>query len=84
VTIAAAVSAGELELNVMEMTIARRLLAALDEVARVAVLFADRCIDGLTWVDDAVAANLEGSLAGAMAAAAERGYAAAAKEAPPP
>jgi aspartate ammonia-lyase len=71
----ASVAAGELELNVMTPVIALELLGSLDEMARAARLFADRCIAGLTWNLDAVDQHLRGSLTDAVALAAEAGYA---------
>jgi aspartate ammonia-lyase len=69
-----AVSAGELELNVMEPVIARHLLAGLRDLGRTAALFAERCVDGIRWDADAVEAHMRGSLAGAVDLAAEHGY----------
>jgi aspartate ammonia-lyase len=80
-TVEAAVGGGELELNVMEPVIARRLLESLDDAGRVAVLFADRCVAGLAWDAEAVAAHLAGSRADAMDHAAAEGYAAATRQA---
>ncbi|MFN0154995.1 MAG: lyase family protein [Gaiella sp.] len=76
-TVAAAVAGGELELNVMEMVIARALLGSFAEVAGAARLFADRCFQGLRWNEDRVARHLEGSLAGRVVESTERGYDAA-------
>ena len=72
-TVEAAVAGGELELNVMEPVIARRLLEALDDVASVTRAFADRCIDGLVWDEEAIGRRLHGSLGGAVERAAEAG-----------
>lgn len=80
-TVAAAVAGGELELNVMEMVIARALLGSFAEVGGVARLFADRCFRGLRWNEDRVARHLEGSLAGRVVESTERGYDAASRTA---
>jgi aspartate ammonia-lyase len=69
-----AASAGELDLNVMEMVVARHLPDALTELAEVAYLFRERCLTGLTWDRDAVERHLAGSLAGAVERALEDGY----------
>jgi aspartate ammonia-lyase len=79
-TVEAAVAGGELELNVMEPVIARRLLEALDDVASVTRVFADRCIDGLAWDEAALARGLRGSLGDAVGRAAEAGYETAVRE----
>jgi aspartate ammonia-lyase len=73
-TVEAAAGAGELELNVMEPVIARRLLDSLDDVARVSRLFADRCVAGLKWSETTVADHLRGSLAPRVERAAREGY----------
>jgi aspartate ammonia-lyase len=80
-TIELAVAAGELELNVMEPVIARHMLASLREAGRVARVFADRCVAGLAWDADRVAANLAGSRAELVALAEAEGYEAAARRA---
>ena len=78
-----AVAAGELDLNVMEMVVARQLLGALDQLGEVGALFATRCLDGLEWDGATVAAHLAGSRVASMERAlahghdAERGTAAA-------
>jgi aspartate ammonia-lyase len=77
----AAAAAGELELNVMEPVIARHLLAGLRELGRVAELFGERCVAGLEWQDDTLAAHLAGSRAEMVQLAAEEGYAHAARTA---
>jgi aspartate ammonia-lyase len=69
-----AVAAGELELNIMEPVIARHLLASLRDMGRTAALFAERCVDGISWDAEALEAHLAGSLAGAVDLAAEHGY----------
>ncbi len=78
-TVGAAVSGGELELNVMEPVIARHLIGALREVGRATGLFAERCIAGLEWDLEVVAARMAGSRAGAVERAAVEGYDAVAK-----
>ena len=59
----AAAAGGELDLNVMEPVIAKHLLASLHDLGVASELFATRCIDGLEWNEERVAANLAGSLA---------------------
>ncbi|MGL6278122.1 MAG: lyase family protein, partial [Gaiella sp.] len=76
-TVEAAARAGELELNVMEPVIAARLLPALDHAGRVAMQFAARCIDGLSWDEGRMAENLAGSLAVRVERAAQAGHDAA-------
>jgi aspartate ammonia-lyase len=79
-TVGAAVSAGELELNVMEPVIARHLIGTLRELGRTAELFAERCVAGLEWDLERVAAGLAGSRAGAVERAAVEGYDAISKQ----
>ena len=79
----AAAGAGELELNVMEPAIAASLLPALEKVGRTAVVFAERCLDGLTWDEERMRANLGGSLAARVLDAQTSGYEAAARAAKP-
>jgi aspartate ammonia-lyase len=69
-----AVAAGELDLNVMEMVVARHLLAALVQLGEVASLFASRCLAGLEWERAAVDRHLEGSRAAAVERALESGH----------
>ncbi len=76
-----AVAGGELELNVFEPVIARHLLGALDELAKVGPLFAERCVDGLAWDPERVGANLRGSLSDLVRLAEREGYDAASAEA---
>ena len=73
----AASAAGELELNVMEPVAVRHLLEGLEQLATTASLFAERCLAGLSWNREAVAAHLAGSRAAAVALALEQGYDAA-------
>ena len=79
----AAAGAGELELNVMEPAIAASLLPALEKVGRTAVVFAERCLNGLTWDEARMHANLGGSLATRVLDAQATGYEAAARAAKP-
>jgi aspartate ammonia-lyase len=73
--VSAAVSGGELELNVMEPVIARYLLGAMREFARAVQLFTDRCVVGLQWNLDTVCRNVAaGSLDGAVERALDQGY----------
>ena len=74
VAVGAAAGAGELELNVMEPAIAAALLPGLERAGRTAHLFADRCIAGLRWNEERVAANLRGSLAEAVERATVQGH----------
>ena len=74
VAVGAAAGAGELELNVMEPAIAAVLLPGLERAGRTARLFADRCIAGLRWNEERVAANLRGSLAEAVERATVEGH----------
>jgi aspartate ammonia-lyase len=69
-----ATAAGELDLNVMEMVVARHLLAALVQLGEVASLFASRCLDGLEWERAVVDRHLEGSRAAAVERALENGH----------
>jgi aspartate ammonia-lyase len=73
----AAASGGELELNVMEPVIAKHLLASLHDVGAACEVFAVRCVQGLEWNTERVAANLAGSLAPAVEQAVREGYSAA-------
>ncbi len=79
----AAAGAGELELNVMEPAIAASLLPALEKVGKTAVVFAERCLNGLTWDEARMRANLGGSLASRVLDAQATGYEAAARAAKP-
>ena len=78
-TIEAAVAAGELELNIMEPVVARHLIESLVEAGRVAEIFAERCLAGLAWNEDTIAAHLAGSAEDVLARAADTGYEAAAE-----
>jgi aspartate ammonia-lyase len=61
-TVDAAVAAGELELNVMEPVIVDALCSALADLTIAAGVLADRCIAGLTWNLDVVAAHTEAAI----------------------
>jgi aspartate ammonia-lyase len=78
----AAAASGELELNVMEPVVARHLLGALADVGAVAHLFADRCVAGLEWREDALAQHLSSSFADRVELARRDGYAAAYESSP--
>ena len=67
----------------MEPAIAASLLPALEKVGRTAVVFAERCLDGLTWDEERVRANLGGSLATRVLDAQTSGHEAAARSAKP-
>ncbi|MDX6629775.1 MAG: fumarate hydratase, class [Gaiellales bacterium] len=69
-----AAAAGELDLNVMEMVVARHLLAALVQLGEVSSLFALRCLEGLEWEREVVDRHLEGSRAAAVERALESGH----------
>jgi aspartate ammonia-lyase len=70
----AAVAAGELELNVMELVIARHLLTSLADLGRSAQLFGERCVAGLEWVPEALDSHLAGSRADSVTLAGVYGY----------
>lgn len=74
-----AVAAGELEVSAMAPVVTLDLLTGLERLAQASRIFADRCITGLRWRLDTVAANLAGSLADATTAAATDGYDATAR-----
>jgi aspartate ammonia-lyase len=78
-----AAAAGELDLNVMEMVVARHLLAALVQLGEVGSLFASRCLTGLEWERTAVDRHLEGSRAAAVERALESGHDAERGDCPP-
>jgi aspartate ammonia-lyase len=78
-----AVAAGELDLNVMEMVVARHVLAALVQLGEVASLFASRCLAGLEWDSAAVDRHLAGSRAAAVERALESGHDAERGDLPP-
>jgi aspartate ammonia-lyase len=69
-----AAAAGELDLNVMEMVVARHLLAALIQLGEVASLFASGCLDGLEWERAMVDLHLAGSRAAGVERALEGGH----------
>jgi len=74
-----AVSAGELEVSAMAPVVTLDLLAGLGRLEQACRIFADRCITGLRWRLDTVAAHLAGSLADATTAATTDGYDATAR-----
>jgi aspartate ammonia-lyase len=82
--VGAVVSAGELELNVMEPVIARHLLGGLREFSLTAQIFAAHCIAGLEWNLDVVASHMAGSRADSIVRAVVEGYETLSKEARPP
>ncbi|GAA3316558.1 lyase family protein [Nonomuraea dietziae] len=69
-----ACSAGELEVTPMGPVVTAELLRGLRRLDLVAGLFATRCVDGLTWNEEAVRANLRGSLQEAVESAVEHGH----------
>jgi aspartate ammonia-lyase len=77
-TVHLAAGGGELELAAWGPVVTAELLRGLDRLGRVAVLFGDRCVAGLTWQHDQIASNLEGSLEPAVAHAEAFGHKAAA------
>ncbi|MBN6056748.1 hypothetical protein JYK22_32775, partial [Nonomuraea sp. RK-328] len=68
-------AAAELEVTSMGPVVTAELLRGLHRLHRVADLFAARCVDGLTWNEQAVRANLRGSLQQAVESAVEHGHA---------
>jgi aspartate ammonia-lyase len=76
--IEAAVSDGELELNVMEPVIGKQLLHALSDAERVVRLFAARCLAGLRWNQSVLLERFADSFADTVQLAAREGYEAAA------
>lgn len=74
-TVALATAAGELQVAVMGPIVADKLLAGSVQLARVAELFAKRCIAGMEWDRERVRRNLEqGSFERAVQAVSEVGY----------
>lgn len=73
-TVENGVAAGELELNVMEPIVFDALVSALQDLTDAAQVFATKCIDGLTWNDDAVERNARGALDHLVGRAVESGY----------
>ncbi|WP_084955850.1 lyase family protein [Thermoactinospora rubra] len=69
-----ACAAGELEVTPMAPVVTAELLRGLERLDRVSDLFATRCVDGLTWNEEAVRANLRGSLQQAVEAAVANGH----------
>jgi len=80
VAVESAAAAGELELNVMDPTVAAHLLPTLDGCASAATIFADRCLRGLSWNRAALTRHLQGSLAAAVELAQTDGYEKSAKK----
>jgi aspartate ammonia-lyase len=76
----AAGAAGELELNVMEPTVAAHLLPTLDTCASAAIVFTQRCIEQLSWRLPTLTRHLDGSLAAAVEVAHKHGYETSAKK----
>jgi len=69
-----AVGAGELEVAAMGPVVTAELLRGLERLGRVAVLFADLCIAGLSWERERIDANLRGSLLTAVKSVELVGY----------
>ncbi|MEV0286427.1 MULTISPECIES: lyase family protein [unclassified Kribbella] len=74
-----ATEVGELEVSAMAPVVTLGLLDGLTNLHRVAEVFADRCINGLRWREDAVNRNLAGSLEPAVRTATTTGYDTAAR-----
>ncbi|MFG6191821.1 lyase family protein [Nonomuraea sp. JJY05] len=74
-------AAPELEVTAMAPVVTAELLRGLRRLGRVSEVFADRCVDGLTWNAAAVQDNLRGSLQPAVESAVEHGHAHAVQEA---
>jgi aspartate ammonia-lyase len=75
-----AAAAGELELNVMDPTIVAELLPLLASCASAATIFAERCVKGIAWDEEALKRHLKGSLAAAVEFAQTEGYEASARK----
>ena len=74
-TVGLATAAGELQVAVMGPIVADKLLAGSVQLARVADLFAERCIAGLDWDHERVKRNLElGSFERVVQAVSAVGY----------
>lgn len=73
-TIEFAVSAGELELNVMEPVIVDALITIFDDLTAAATSFARRCVTGITWHGRRREENLAGAFDTWVALAATAGY----------
>ncbi len=73
-TVAAASGTPELEVTPMGPVAIEQLLRGTRMLSAAASLFAKRCVDGIEWVPDRVAANLTGSYEQAVRDVANEGY----------
>ncbi|WP_231868917.1 lyase family protein [Rhodococcus opacus] len=73
-TIEFAVSAGELELNVMEPVIVDALVTIFDDLTAAAISFARRCVNGITWHGPRREENLAGAFDSWVTLSATAGY----------
>lgn len=73
-TVEMAVAAGELELNIMEPVILDALVGALADLTSTATTFAEKCINGMSWNQEGVRRNLNGSLQSLVEDATAHGY----------
>ncbi|AHK29119.1 lyase family protein [Rhodococcus opacus] len=73
-TVEFAVSAGELELNVMEPVIVDALVTIFDDLTAAAISFARRCVTGLTWNGRRREDNLAGAFDTWVTLSATAGY----------
>jgi aspartate ammonia-lyase len=69
-----AAGAGELEVTAMGPVVTDELLRGLERLGRVAAIFADLCVAGLSWQHERIDANLRGSLKAAVESAEFNGY----------
>jgi aspartate ammonia-lyase len=69
-----AAAAGELELNVMEPVAVKGVLSSLRDLGKIAEVYGERCIAGLTWNPAAIERHLAGSLAETVRLAEAKGY----------
>ncbi len=79
--VAAAVHAGELELNVMEPVIVSQLHPGILRLTETARVFADACLAGMAWNADVLEAHLAGSLLEKVQRSERDGYASVASAA---
>ncbi|MGN9847058.1 lyase family protein [Nonomuraea sp. H19] len=79
-TVRLASAAAELEVTAMAPVVTAELLRGLRRLGGVSEAFATRCVDGLTWNEAIVRANLRGSLQPAVESAVEHGHAYAIEE----
>ncbi|CDO21669.1 lyase family protein [Mycolicibacterium mageritense] len=73
-TVECALSAGELELNVMEPVIVDSIITIFDDITAAATVFAQRCVSGITWDGPRRELNLQGALDSWVTQSAASGY----------